>query len=109
MLAEDTSIQKGSPFSLKGGRTKYKRQKKETEELGIETCPREGVMKEKFPNSRKPSHQWVCGEFWNLRGQHNQEKRKKKKTTEYVPNHNSHWQVSGEFWNLRGQHNLEEH
>ena len=34
-------------------------------------------MKEKFPNSRKPSHGWVCGDFWNLRGQHNQvEKRK---------------------------------
>ena len=28
-------------------------------------------MKEKFPNSRKPSHRQVCGEFWNLRGQHN--------------------------------------
>ena len=32
----------------------------------------EGVVKEeKFPNTRKPFHQWVCGEFWNLRGQHN--------------------------------------
>ena len=29
-------------------------------------------MKEKFPYSRKPSHRWICGEFWNLRGQHNQ-------------------------------------
>ena len=28
-------------------------------------------MKEKFPNSRKPSHRQVFGEFWNLRGQHN--------------------------------------
>ena len=26
-LVEDTSTQKGSPFSSKGGRTKYKRQK----------------------------------------------------------------------------------
>ena len=32
----------------------------------------------KFPNSRKPSHEWVCGEFWNLRGQHNWEEEKKK-------------------------------
>ena len=32
-------------------------------------------MKEKFPNSKKLSHRWVCGEFWNLRGQHNQEKK----------------------------------
>ena len=36
-------------------------------------------MKEKFPNSRKPSHRWVCGEFWNFRGQHNQEKKRKTK------------------------------
>ena len=42
----------------------------------METRPREGVMKEeKFPNARKPSQQWVCGEFWNLRGQHNQEEK----------------------------------
>ena len=70
--------QKGSPFSSKGGRTKYKRQK-ERKELGTETRPGEGVVKEeKFPNTRKPSHWQVCGEFWNLRGQHNQEERKKK-------------------------------
>ena len=42
------------------------------------------VMEEKFPNSRKPSHRWACGEFWNLRGQHNWEKKKKKTT------HNMH-------------------
>ena len=43
-------------------------------------CPREEVVKEeKFPNTRKPSHQRVCGEFWSLRGQHNWEERKKKK------------------------------
>ena len=44
----------------------------------METLPREGVLKEKFPNTRKPSHQQVCGEFWNLRGQHNWERKKKK-------------------------------
>ena len=61
--------------------------KKETKELGMETCPKKGVIKEKFPNSRKPSHQWVCEEFWNLRGQHNQEEEKKKKQpTEHTPN-----------------------
>ena len=44
------------------------------------------MKEEKFPNSRKPSHRWVCGEFWNLRGQHNWEREKKKKTkpTEYA-------------------------
>jgi len=42
----------------------------------METHPGEGVMKEeKFPNSRKPSHWWICGELWNLRGQ--QEKKTK--------------------------------
>ena len=52
----------------------------------METHPREGVVKEEtFPNIRKPSHQWVCGEFWNLRGQHNQEEKKQNKT-EYIPN-----------------------
>ena len=38
----------------------------------------EEVLKEKkFPHSRKPSHRRVRGDFWNLRGQHNQEKKKK--------------------------------
>ena len=45
----------------------------------METHPGEGGMKEeKFPHSRKCSHRWVCGEFWNLRGQHNQEGEKMK-------------------------------
>ena len=45
----------------------------------METCPREGVVKvERFPNSRKPSHWWVCGEFWNLRGQRNWEGKQNK-------------------------------
>ena len=43
-------------------------------------------MKEKFPNSRKPSHRWVCGEFWNLRGEHNQEKLKHTHTHTHTPN-----------------------
>ena len=38
----------------------------------MESHPGKGVMKEeKFLNSRKPSQWQVCGEFWNLRGQHN--------------------------------------
>ena len=42
----------------------------------METYPGEGVVKEeKFPNTRKPSHPWVCGEFWDLRGQHNWEEK----------------------------------
>ena len=65
---------KGSPCSLKGGRTRYKKTRRETKELGTETCPGEGV-KEKLPNTRKSSHGRVYGEFWNLRGQHNLEKK----------------------------------
>ena len=38
--------------------------KRETKELGRETHTREGVVKkEKFPNTRKPSHQWSVGSF----------------------------------------------
>ena len=40
----------------------------------METHHGKGFVKEqKFPNSKKPSHRWVCGEFWNLRGQQNLE------------------------------------
>ena len=36
----------------------------------------EGVMKEMISNSRIPSHsRKLCGEFWNLREQHNQEEK----------------------------------
>ena len=37
------------------------------------------MKEEKFPNRLKSSHTRVCGEFWNLRGQHNWEGKKKKK------------------------------
>ena len=43
----------------------------------MEIHPAEGVMKEKFPNIRKPSHPRVCGEFWNFGGQHNQKEKRK--------------------------------
>ena len=33
------------------------------------------LKEEKFPNTRKPSHRWVCGETGNLRGQHNWEEK----------------------------------
>ena len=45
---------------------------KKRQELGTETRLGEGVVKEqKYPNNRKLSHRQVCGEFWNLGGQHN--------------------------------------
>ena len=35
-----------------------------------------GVLKrEKFPNTRKPSHCQICAELWKHRGQHNREKK----------------------------------
>ena len=43
------------------------------------------MKEEKFPNWRKTSHWRVCGEFWNLKWQHNREKRKKKKKKERKP------------------------
>ena len=42
--------------------------------------PGERVVKEeKFPNTRKLSHQWVCGEFWISEG--NITRRKKQNKT----------------------------
>ena len=50
----------------------------------MEIHPGKGVLKEeKFPNTRKHSHQWVCEEFWNIRGQQTREE--KKKPTDYAP------------------------
>ena len=73
MLMEDTRYPERQPILFKSRQDKIKT-KRERKELGMETCPGEGVMKEKkFPNSRKCSHRRVCGEFWNLRGQHNRE------------------------------------
>ena len=47
----------------------------------METHPREGFMKGKFQNTRKPSHWQVCGEFWSLRRRHNQEEKENKNKT----------------------------
>ena len=57
MLAEDIRHPQKQPKSSKGGRKKYKRQKKETKEGGMELRPGKGVLKrEKFPKTRKHSH-----------------------------------------------------
>ena len=45
-------------------------------ELGMETHPGEEIMKKKFPHNRKLFHRHVREELWNLRGQHNEKKRK---------------------------------
>ena len=52
-----SGTQKSRSLSPKTGRKKYKRQKKETKEVGRELHPRKGVLKrEEFPNTRKHSH-----------------------------------------------------
>jgi len=57
MPAEDIRHPENQPKSSKGGRKKYKRQKKETKEGGMEFHPGKVVLKrEKFPNTRKPSY-----------------------------------------------------
>ena len=73
MLAEDIRHPERQPLQKEVGQNikDKKRDKK-----GRDGDPREGVLKgEKFPNTRKRSHQRVCGEFWNLRGQHNWEEK----------------------------------
>ena len=53
--------------------------KKETKEGGKELSPGKGVLqREKFPNTRKPSHCRICDEPWKHRGQHNREEKKNK-------------------------------
>ena len=71
-----SGTQKSSPLSLKGDRKNIKDKKKETKEVGTELRPSKGVLKrEKFPNTRKHSHCWVCAEPWKHRGQHNREEK----------------------------------
>ena len=57
MPTEDVRHPEKQPKSLKGGKKKYKKQKKKPKGGGMEFHPRKGVLKrEKFPNTRKPSH-----------------------------------------------------
>ena len=76
MPAEDIRHPEKQPKSSKGGRKKYKRQKKRQKREGQEFRPAKGVLKrEKFPNTRKPSHCRICAEPWKHRGQHNREEK----------------------------------
>ena len=45
-------------------------------ELGMESHPVEEIMKKKFPHNRKLFHRHVREQLWNLRGQHNEKKKK---------------------------------
>ena len=57
----------------------------------MEIRPRKGVLKrEKFPNTRKPSHCRICAELWKHRGQHNGGKiNEQLKNADYEPYGNS--------------------
>ena len=76
----------------------------------MEIHPGEGVVKEeKFPHSRKPSHRSVCGELWNLRGQHNQQRKEKRKNIEYTPKYNYYRRSDTDAcseWGWAGRHKL---
>ena len=57
----------------------------------MEFRPGKGVLKrEKFPNTRKPSHCRICAELWKHRGQHKREEKKKLKIADCEPCGNSH-------------------
>ena len=62
--------------------------KRETKSFRTEIHPGQGVVREMFSHDRKPSHRQVSREFWNLRGKHNQKKKKKKIMTDFAPNGN---------------------
>ena len=51
----------------------------------------------KFPNTRRLSHQWVCGEYWNLREKHNQEKTNKQ--TNKQTNKHTHTNTQNKWLN----------
>ena len=62
-----SGTQKSSPLSSKGGRKKYKDKKKDKRGRVGDPSREGSLKKEKFPNTKKHSHQQVCGEPWNLR------------------------------------------
>ena len=68
---EDTRHTEKQPIPSKSGGTNIKGKKIEIR-VRVGDLSWEGVVK-KFSHSRKPSHRWVCGGFWNLRRQHNLE------------------------------------
>ena len=86
---ENTKHPERQPILFTRRQDKIQKTKRETKELGMETHPREGVMKWKFPNIRKPSNQRVCGSFGILEGNTNWRGKKKQNLTEYAPNRNS--------------------
>ena len=76
MLAEDTRHPERQPIVFKKEVGQNIKDKKIDKRVRDRDPSLERVVKEeKFPNTRKLSHWQVCGEFWNLRRQHNQEEK----------------------------------
>ena len=75
MLAEDTDTQKDSPLSSKGGRKNIKDKKRDKRGRDGDLSGEESLEKERSFQTSGNTHQWVCGEPWDLRGQHNQEEK----------------------------------
>ena len=73
-----------SPRKDTGQRIKTKRG---TKYFGTGACCGVGVVKEKFPHNRKPSHRWDEGELRKPRGKHEKAKLRKF-TTATAPNGN---------------------
>jgi len=70
-----SGTQKSNP-SLRKEVGKNIKDKKRDKRGRDEFHPRKGVLKrEKFPNTRKPSHCRICAEPWKHRGQHNREEK----------------------------------
>ena len=79
-LVENTRHPERQPILFERRYYKIQKTKRETKELGMETRPREAVVKGKFPNTRKPSHQRVCGTFGISEGNITWREKKKTKT-----------------------------
>ena len=75
MPAEDIRHPEKQPIVFERRSEKIQKTKRETNAVGTEIHPRKEVLKMNFPNTRKHSQRGVCGEPWNLRGQHNREEK----------------------------------
>ena len=84
MLVEDTrqgSLQgkagprKAAHCLLKEVGQNIKHKKRDKRGRDVDPSREGSLKKERFPNIRKYSLWWVCGEPWNLRGHNNREKK----------------------------------
>ena len=88
-----SGTQKGSPFSPKGGRTKYKRQIRDKREGQRPGLRRELWRRRSFQTSGNPLTGGSVGNFGisegNITGREKKQKQANKQKTECAPNHNS--------------------